>query len=323
MFSNNGRQKKYTLSVSKLIEMNINKPDYQRDKLEEHVEEIYKFQLEHYKKYGTYLYFGCITIGICNQEKYLLDGQHRLFSMEKIYNINEFNDFNVDIEIIECQSMEEMQELFTIINKNIPVRDYLKNFKKEVAVLLREYLKLNYSNYISTSQTPRSPNINLEIFLDEFQKKYEKRLNKFKNDQEFIEWFDRENMEHGVYLRTKNDEKIQNAILKIDSMEGRLRSSKKFYLGTYFLKNITSNVSNSLKKKLWNQWKTSLNNTEELVLCPCCESEYIAGYDFHAGHKISFKNGGSTSLDNLIPLCSSCNLSMGTMNYEEYKENFK
>ena len=323
MFSNNGRQKKYTLSVSKLISMDIHKPDYQRDKLEEHVEEIYKFQLEHYKKYGTYLYFGCITICICNDEKYLLDGQHRLFSMEKIFNMNEFNDFNVDIEIIQCNSMEEMQQLFTIINKNIPVKDYLKNFKKEIAILLREYIKLNYSNYISTSQTPRSPNINIEIFLDEFQKKYEKRINKFKDDQEFIDWFEIENQEHGIYLRSRNDEKIENAIMKIDSMEGRLRSSKKFYLGTYFLKNITSNVSNSLKKKLWNQWKLSLNNTEELVLCPCCESEYIAGYDFHAGHKISFKNGGSTSLDNLIPLCSSCNLSMGTMNYEDYKENFR
>jgi len=107
---------------------------------------------------------------------------------------------------------------------------------------LREYIKLNYSNYISTSQTPRSPNINIEIFLDEFQKKYEKRINKFKDDQEFIDWFEIENQEHGIYLRTRNDEKIENAIMKIDSMEGRLRSSKKFYLGTYFLKNITSNV---------------------------------------------------------------------------------
>jgi hypothetical protein len=45
--------------------------------------------------------------------------------MEKIYNLNEFNDFNVDIEIIECNSLEEMRELFTIINKNIPVKDFL------------------------------------------------------------------------------------------------------------------------------------------------------------------------------------------------------
>ncbi len=322
MFSNNGRQKKYTVSVSKLMSIDINKPDYQRDKLEEHIEEIYKFQLDHYKKYGTYLYFGCITIGAFNNQKYLLDGQHRLFSMEKIYNMNEFNDFNVDIEIIECNSMEEMQELFTIINKNIPVRDFLKNFKKEIAVLLRDYLKTNYSNYISLSQTPRAPNINLEIFLDEFQKKYEKRLNKFKTDAEFIEWFEIENSDHGDYLRSRKDEKIQSAIIKIDAIEGRLRSSKKFYLGTYFLKNITSSVSNSLKKKLWSNWKLSINNTDEFVPCPCCECELITGYDFHAGHKISFKNRGSTSLDNLIPLCSSCNLSMGTMNYDEFKENF-
>jgi 5-methylcytosine-specific restriction endonuclease McrA len=41
--------------------------------------------------------------------------------------------------------------------------------------------------------------------------------------------------------------------------------------------------------------------------------------NFHAGHRVSFKNGGPHSADNLIPLCGSCNMSMGRMNYDEYK----
>jgi len=35
-------------------------------------------------------------------------------------------------------------------------------------------------------------------------------------------------------------------------------------------------------------------------------------FDFQCGHNLSEKNGGSTTLDNLYPICSRCNLSMGS-----------
>jgi len=39
---------------------------------------------------------------------------------------------------------------------------------------------------------------------------------------------------------------------------------------------------------------------------------------WHAGHIISDKNGGPTVLDNLIPLCTSCNWSCGGDNLHTY-----
>jgi hypothetical protein len=38
----------------------------------------------------------------------------------------------------------------------------------------------------------------------------------------------------------------------------------------------------------------------------------ITAYDFHAGHNIPECRGGATTLDNLVPICSRCNLSMGS-----------
>ena len=38
----------------------------------------------------------------------------------------------------------------------------------------------------------------------------------------------------------------------------------------------------------------------------------ITAYDFQAGHNVPESRGGPTTLDNLIPICSRCNLSMGS-----------
>ena len=42
---------------------------------------------------------------------------------------------------------------------------------------------------------------------------------------------------------------------------------------------------------------------------PWCENK-INAWDFHAGHNIPDSKGGSINPNNLIPICSRCNLSM-------------
>ena len=38
----------------------------------------------------------------------------------------------------------------------------------------------------------------------------------------------------------------------------------------------------------------------------------VTVFDFHAGHDIPESNGGMTSIDNLVVICSRCNLSMAS-----------
>jgi len=47
-------------------------------------------------------------------------------------------------------------------------------------------------------------------------------------------------------------------------------------------------------------------------------SNTITVHDFHCGHKVAETNGGTLSLDNLIPICARCNLSMATKSFEEW-----
>ena len=75
------------------------------------------------------------------------------------------------------------------------------------------------------------------------------------------------------------------------------------------------NIPKRLKNLLWEKYfgkeyqsKCSVPRCNRIIFCN----------DFHAGHKISEKNGGETKIDNLIPLCSQCNLSMSFNNYDEW-----
>jgi len=64
--------------------------------------------------------------------------------------------------------------------------------------------------------------------------------------------------------------------------------------------------------------------------CYCCSSN-IDVFHFHAGHVEPASKGGNMSLENLRPVCASCNLSMSNKNMIDFinqhnmsgKVNFK
>ena len=44
--------------------------------------------------------------------------------------------------------------------------------------------------------------------------------------------------------------------------------------------------------------------------------------NFECGHIVSVKEGGETNIENLLPICSSCNKSMGTENLMVFKKKY-
>ena len=52
--------------------------------------------------------------------------------------------------------------------------------------------------------------------------------------------------------------------------------------------------------------------------CFCCKTMTIYQIMFECGHVVAEKNGGLTNIDNLRPVCSTCNKSMGTKNMVDF-----
>ena len=52
--------------------------------------------------------------------------------------------------------------------------------------------------------------------------------------------------------------------------------------------------------------------------CLCCKKVLITNTNFEVGHVLSEKNGGTHEINNLRPICGSCNHSMGTENMVDF-----
>jgi len=77
------------------------------------------------------------------------------------------------------------------------------------------------------------------------------------------------------------------------------------------------NVPNALRKEVWFKYNMDLLHGE----CYCCKRSTDA-FDFHCGHVISHADNGPMTLENLRPICATCNLSMGTENLYAFKSRF-
>jgi hypothetical protein len=75
----------------------------------------------------------------------------------------------------------------------------------------------------------------------------------------------------------------------------------------------------SLKSLVWNKY---IGEEKGIGYCQCCRKNIIKQISFHCGHIVSERNGGSTTLNNLIPLCQTCNLSMGKQNMNEFVKKY-
>ena len=72
-----------------------------------------------------------------------------------------------------------------------------------------------------------------------------------------------------------------------------------------------------LKDLTWQKW---IGDDIAKAKCLCCGINEIKMNSFHCGHVISEADGGPTTVENLRPICATCNLSMRTQNMVKFKQ---
>lgn len=125
---------------------------------------------------------------------------------------------------------------------------------------------------------------------------------------------------------------VNNSIINLDSELVYLYLINKYYdelqkQNTDIIKVNQKNIEKDKKKKknitqLMKRrvWAKHIGEDIGKAKCLCCNMSDITQLTFNCGHIISEANGGETSVENLLPICQSCNSSMGTQNLYEYKK---
>ncbi len=76
-------------------------------------------------------------------------------------------------------------------------------------------------------------------------------------------------------------------------------------------------IKQAIRKLVWFHY---IGNKKATAYCMCCGVTKISVFEFECGHVIAKSKGGPDTVQNLRPICSLCNKSMGNQNMLEFQK---
>jgi len=345
----NNNKKLVNINIKNLLNQKIIIPNEQRIRDDNKVDEIIKYQDKFYKSgKNSFNFLGCINIHYCEEDgkNYLVDGQHRFKAMDKLYKEHHYNNFNVLIEIVKVNNKNELIENYKIINKNTELPEFPDNINKNLVENVCKYFFSEYPDIWTLKKKTIRPKLNKNQFQEAVAFLY------MKLTESNINIEDEEDLKKIIIIKNEemsrwSKEAYEKQIRKLKKLNIYLEECCKhnMYLGMYnfinetycydWIKDIIKQKTGELIKKEKKKRKKSIpknlrkqvwktyNKEESSAFCYCCKINKLDYMDsWECGHIISEFNGGNSTINNLRPICGSCNKSMGTQNMNLFMEKY-
>jgi len=222
------------------------------------------------------------------------------FNKYKIYNISEleYNKLRCDgyglfDEAYLCKikykelffkydTYEITEKIITLLNDSFNI-----NFNDVIKFILNEYQPLMHTVYDFGHNKAKF--IAENIIIPKYYEELHKNVIEEPNIKQNIT----------IVVEEEKQENINDEIIKMDKPK----------------KNKKKTIPLALKRNVWNK---HIGESIGKALCQCCKLTEITQLNFSCGHIISEFNNGELKLNNLKPICVSCNSSMGTKNMDEF-----
>ena len=158
-------RRKCAYALRQLEALGFEMPYLQRPADMLRVDEIVAY---HTSKKGCPVFAGDLVISQHGGHMYVVDGQHRLLAMMRL--AAEYPEAPAALDVIDGATMP-MRELFTLVNRAIPVPDYvvdgtLNAARRRMLDSFGDRFRSAFSRFISPSRNPRRPNVSLDRLLD-------------------------------------------------------------------------------------------------------------------------------------------------------------
>jgi len=338
---NNIQIENKTISIFKysdLMKLDIQTPNEQRIIDQHKVADIVGYHLIFLKKHGVCNFLGVINIHYCKEDGqyYLVDGQHRVASLRQLFQVHA-HDVEFFIEVVMVDTREELKHNYNVINKNTPLPEFPETINKNIPESVALYFQNKYPTVWSQSARPHRPQIFFNFFqetigiivehmpdvssnkLIEYMEQYNTDVlstlpfTTFPNVSENM-WIKAKEygLYYGLFAYCTNDKYGYGWSKRI--IEHYTNTKLK---GAKIRKKQTIPVS--VKNGSWDKYVGAHIGE---ALCIVCNMTKINSKCFDAGHIVSEHNGGSVTLENILPICHQCNLSMSTMNMNEYVNKY-
>lgn len=285
-----------------------------------------------------------ILIADLNDNWFIIDGQHRLSMIEQLYT--DHNKFEDTHKFTFCwfkvNTHEELEHLFSSLNKDSMKNQYYITQEQTERIRISSFMDLfkrHFKVYFckKKSNAPTSRIYAVEeirdklITMDFFSK------NSGTSSEDLLKYIKDKNDEfytlnrYGVEMETNPDSFYKDELNKIES-KFVISLKKNNFLE--WLNDPDNNTpihrrktnKKTIPPKLRNAvWINEFGKGNYTGVCPipCCDN--VLKNDkgcFHAGHLTSEANGGEVKLSNLRPICHSCNIHMGSTNWDDYVLQF-
>jgi hypothetical protein len=308
----------------------------QRIQNEEQIDEIIKYQMNHKTQYQRFNFLGVINIHYLKSEQkyYLVDGQHRYEAIKCLYKKHGYSDDKIAIEIVLVETLEELKANYKLINKNTPLPEFSDTIDKSIPEGAAIFFKKKYTGIWSKNKRARRPHIWFNYFQESLGFLTKELGDKVRTSEDLI------------LIMEEHNEKMKGydwSVLKVGETLLKKCNQTGFYFGVYthvddwgykWVKDIIyhqtgreiqgkssrkKTIPKALKVQAWDKY---IGKHRGNVLCICCMHTTIQQSKFHAGHIKSEADGGSTTIDNILPICDSCNYSMKTRHMQNYIEEY-
>jgi len=337
------------LKIGDLLKEKILIPNEQRIRDDMKVNQIIDYQEKYYKnKHNHFNFIGTINIHCCkeNGKNYLVDGQHRFKAMENLFTKHHYSNFNVKVEIVIVENQTELKENYNLINKNTELPEFPEEANKNVVENVCRFFFTEYESMWTLKKRQIRPYLNKNHFQEAvayLSAKFIKSMNYNMDEEDLKEIIIKKNIE----MSSWTVEGYSKQIRKIKKWPEFLAICKEndFFIGMYnytneeycynWIRDIVEQYTGEKLKKEKRKRKKSIpkkkrqevwtaNNGESLSInCFCCNNQELNGMGaWECGHIISEANGGNLDTDNLKPICSGCNKSMGSKNMDDYMKEF-